>query len=226
MSPDIRFYRGNGACALVPHILLRELQITFIEVLMNYGPDGYTPDAGTGLTKADFLRINPKAQVPTLVVDGVVITEMPAVLTCIARLGNATDLLGRNAIEQSQVLSWLAWLSGTVHATGYGARLKPSRYVDDHPEMHVAIKEKGSDVVEKSNKLIEDKIVGPFALGDEMTVVDFNLYLYGRWIKKFGPFRGTLEKDFPKFLKITKEIESRNSTKTAVAAEKMEVMFQ
>ena len=209
MSPNTNFYRGNGSCSLVPHILLRELQVP-----------------STGLTKAEFLRINPKAQVPTLMVDGVVITEMPAVLTCIVRLGNTTDLLGRNAIEQAQVLSWLAWLSGTVHGTGYGARLKPSRYVDDHPEMHDAIKDKGNAVVENSNRLIEEKIVGPFALGDEMTMVDFNLYLFGRWTKKFGPFQGSLEKDFPKFLRIAKEIESRESTKAAVAAEKMALMFQ
>ena len=69
----IKLYYSPGACSLAPHIVLEELGIAFEPVLVSL-KDG-------DQHKADFMRVNPKARVPALVVDGKLLTENVAILT-------------------------------------------------------------------------------------------------------------------------------------------------
>ena len=69
----IKLYFSPGACSLAPHIVLEELGIAYEPVLVSL-KDGENK-------KADYLKINPKARVPALNVDGKVLTENVAILT-------------------------------------------------------------------------------------------------------------------------------------------------
>ena len=69
----IKLYYAPGACSLAPHIVLEELGIAFESVLVSL-KDGEQH-------KADFMRVNPRARVPALLVDGKLLTECPAILT-------------------------------------------------------------------------------------------------------------------------------------------------
>ena len=217
MSPQLVLYRRNGSCAMVPHILLRHLQLPFSAVPMKLGLDYNEPEEGYNISRDEYLRLNAAGYVPTLTVDGSPVTEMPAILTYIATQGNATHLLGEGAMERSRVISWLAWLSGTLHGTGYGALWRPKRFVADHTEMHETVKENGLKVIQKSNGRIEEKIVGPYALGDRVTVVDFYMYIFWRWGNMIGL---NLREKYPKFGRIAAEIESLEATKATVVEEK------
>ena len=74
----MKLYFAPGACSLSPHIVLREAGLKFeLEQV----------DLRAKKTKsgADFLKVNPKGQVPVLVTDeGKMLTEGPAVVQYIA----------------------------------------------------------------------------------------------------------------------------------------------
>jgi glutathione S-transferase len=69
----IKLYYSPGACSLAAHIVLEELGIAFEPVLVSLAEGEHK--------RPEFLRINPKARVPALNVDGKVLTETVAILT-------------------------------------------------------------------------------------------------------------------------------------------------
>ena len=74
----MKLYYAPGACSLSPHIVLREAGLKFeLERV-----DLRSKKTQSG---ADFLKINPKGQVPVLALDnGETLTEGPAVVQYIA----------------------------------------------------------------------------------------------------------------------------------------------
>ena len=74
--PDVELYWGPGSCARVPFIALEEAGADFtLHVINRFAGDAKSPE---------YLAVNPKGKVPTLVVDGWILTENPAIQTYIA----------------------------------------------------------------------------------------------------------------------------------------------
>ncbi|KAF5021796.1 hypothetical protein F66182_6171 [Fusarium sp. NRRL 66182] len=183
-TPSLTLYRLDGSCAFVPHSLLRHFDIPFKAIRLKFGPDGVEAADGS-FTHAQYRAIHPRGYVPALAVDNEVITEIPAVLNYISSLVPDENLLGVGPLQRAKVAEWLAFLSGTVHGLGYGPLLRPSRFSDD-AAMHDAIRAKGKKLKDESYEAIEKALEGrEFAVGQALTVVDFNLYVYARWAKEF-----------------------------------------
>ena len=74
----MKLYYKSGACSLSPHIVLREAGLDFsIEKV-----DLATKKTETG---DDFLAVNPKGQIPTLLLnDGSILTEGVAIVQYLA----------------------------------------------------------------------------------------------------------------------------------------------
>ncbi|HWK66777.1 MAG TPA: hypothetical protein VNS34_17770 [Rhizobiaceae bacterium] len=109
---EIKLWFSPGACSLAPHILLREIEAPF-EAVKTSIPDG------AHLTE-EFTQLNPKNRVPVLLLDGEVITELPAIATAISNLAPKRSLMGRTDLDMVRVYEWMNWLSGTVHGQGFG----------------------------------------------------------------------------------------------------------
>lgn len=106
----IKLYYYPGACSLAPHIVLRELGLDFELVAV---------DLATKTTRdgADFIHINPKGQVPALMLeDGSVLTEVPAIVQYLAdrrpdlNLAPAPATLARNRLQE-----WLNFVTAELH---------------------------------------------------------------------------------------------------------------
>src|SRR5260370_35390431 len=76
-TPMLKLYYAPNTCALASHIALEEAGATYETVRMNFKTEDQK--------KPDYLRINPKARVPSLVTDRGIITETPALLIYIAQ---------------------------------------------------------------------------------------------------------------------------------------------
>src|SRR5690242_10564724 len=111
--PEYTLYLSNGSCALVPHALIRHLDIPAKTVQLKAGPDGYEAADGS-FTNAEYRAIHPSGYVPTFSVDKEVITEQPAILNYISSLVPNNQLLGSDALKRARVAEWLAWLAGKI----------------------------------------------------------------------------------------------------------------
>lgn len=229
--PAVTFYRADRTCAIVPHSILLNYDIPFTPVPMRPSSDRLSTGSryvavDGSLSHEDYLAINPTGFVPALAVRegaGVTtITEMPAVLTYIASLQPELRLLGNGSLEEAKVAEWMAWLSGTLHSHGFGGYLREGRFVDDEAAFPV-VKRNSKKVIEKSFARIEEMLKRKeFAVGDGLTVVDFNLYPFWRWASMLG---FDLER-FPTYAAHMKKIENLDGVRKALLAEASTPCFE
>src|SRR6476659_3180748 len=78
MTRPLILYYAPNACSIAPHIALEEIGVPFETRRIDLAKGEQTSEA--------FLRVNPMGRVPALVIDGAVVTELPALLTYIANL--------------------------------------------------------------------------------------------------------------------------------------------
>lgn len=96
------FYK-TGACSRAVHVLLNEIGVDF--TLSPY--DTHEPNSR-------LLKVNPRGQVPTLVVDGEPITEGAAIMSWLADT-HQSPLLPASGIERAKALQWLAFANSSLH---------------------------------------------------------------------------------------------------------------
>ncbi|KAL2807916.1 hypothetical protein BJX63DRAFT_410798 [Aspergillus granulosus] len=207
--PDIKFFFAPNACSLAPHILLHEARLPYTPLQINY--------AGVELQfPPEYKSLNPKMRVPVIVVDGDVITELPAVSTIISQLVPEKNFMGKTPLETVRVYEWMNYLSGTVHSAGLGHLFRPWRWTtDEDPKAHDGIKEKARENIIESFGYIEGKLDGIHAVGEGLTAVDAFLYPLYRWAKKSG-----INLDaYPKYTALIEAMEKRESVQIVLVKE-------
>lgn len=224
---NLSLYYSPGSCALVPHALFHHLSLPFTPVAISNGQDGL--EAADGSFSAKWYRenIHHAGYVPALKVDdNAVVTEMPAILTYIALQApekQAQQLLGDSALERARVAEWLAWLAGTVHGSGFAMLFKPARFSADEAA-YPAIKEQGEKVIKNCFQRIEERLRGKeFAVGDALTLVDFNVYVFARW---WIDIVGRDLKDYPEYARFCGGVEGLEGMRKAVKEHGKELLFQ
>jgi glutathione S-transferase len=207
--PNIKFFHAPGACSLAPHILLHEAGLPYEPLLIQYN--------GTEIQfKPEYKDLNPKMRVPVIVVDGEVITELPAVCTIISQLAPGKDFVGKTPLETVRVYEWMNYLSGTVHSSAFGHMFRPWRWTTDpDPKVHEGIKDKARESVIEAFAYIESKLQGEYAVGDALTAVDAFLYPLYRWVSK----REIDLSVYPKYTALIEALERRDSVQAVLKAE-------
>ncbi len=157
-------YYSPGACSIGIHVLMEEIgkPYTLHKVSLKDG-EQYKPD---------FLAINPKAKVPTLVRDdGSVLTEFPAIATWLALTNRDKQLLPDDPETMARTLEALDYVVSTVHMQGFSRIFRPGNFAPNEAD-HDAVKAKGREIFEKGlsvmNKALEgrDYVVGSFSIAD------------------------------------------------------------
>ena len=105
----LKLYFAPGACSFVPHALLESTGQAFEPVMVklhkgeNYGDE--------------FKAINPRSQVPVLVADGEVITQILAIVTWLDQRFPEQGFLPPDGLARVHAIETLAWMNNTVHTT-------------------------------------------------------------------------------------------------------------
>jgi glutathione S-transferase len=188
--PAIRLWYSPGACSFVPHVLLHELGLAFQPMRV--------PIREGALQTEEFGRLNPKRRVPVLALDQEVITELPAIATALSLLKPERHMMGKDLIDQARVYEWMNWLSGTVHAQGFGCFWRPQRFSDDQGA-HESIIARGRKTIAEYFGMIDAKLVRPHAVGDDLTAVDVFLLVFYRWGNVIGIDMASAYSNFARF---------------------------
>jgi glutathione S-transferase len=162
----MKLYFSNGSCSLASHITLEESGAKF---------ESQRIDLREGeQKKPEYLAINPKGKVPALAVDGVVITENPAIMSYVADTHPQANLLAKpGELARAKAQEWLAWCSSTVHIA-FGPLF---RNKDDEAQ---------KKTVQKLFDQYNEWLAGTFVLGEQFSVADSYTLVFTLWGKKFG----------------------------------------
>lgn len=102
------FYHAPGSSSMAAHIALHETGAPFEARPMSF--------ATHDMRKPEFLAINPNGKVPTLLIDGRVLTEVAGCLFYLARTWPGANLLPvGNPEAEAQVVSWMSFIASGIH---------------------------------------------------------------------------------------------------------------
>lgn len=122
----------------------------------------------------EFLAINPKGQVPVLVLDsGEALTETPAILLALGEMVPEAGLLGATPLEKWRVMEWLAWCAWTVPGS-FQPGFMPSHFGPSSAEN--AIREAALCRAASALSFVAGRLEGrSWAVGQSLTGADLAL---------------------------------------------------
>jgi glutathione S-transferase len=116
----LKLYFAPGACSFVPHTLLEAAGVPFEPALVKlHKGENYTPE---------YKAINPRSQVPVLVDDGAVITQIVAIVCHLDAKFPQCNFLPREPLARTRALETLAWMNNTVHPT-FTHVFRPEKFI-------------------------------------------------------------------------------------------------
>ena len=104
----LTLYFSPGSSAMATHIALHEIGVPFETKLVSL--------AKGEQHASEYLKVNPEAKVPTLMIDGRPLTEVAATLYYLAKRYPEAKLWPEGGIEEeAQAISWMSFIAATVH---------------------------------------------------------------------------------------------------------------
>ena len=169
----MKLYYSPGACSLSPHIALLEAGLPYDLVKV----DLRAKKLENG---DDYLKVNPKGQVPALALDsGELVTEGPVIVQMIADKVAAKNLApARDSAERYKLLEWLNFITSEVHKN-FGPLFSPV-LADDAKAFF-------KDRVMAKFKYIDSQLPGrDYLMGKQFTVADGYLFVMLAWAGRLG----------------------------------------
>jgi glutathione S-transferase len=163
------FYHAPGSSSMAVHIALHEVGAAYEGRTISFAHRDQDPP--------EFRGLNPEGKVPTLVIDGRVLTEVAGILYYLARRYPQAALLPFGDIEaESRVVSWMSFIASTLH---------PAR-------------RQGVDHAQKVYRLADQRLGDRlWAVGGAYSIADIHLF------RLFWRFRGSLGADPAMFPNLT-----------------------
>ncbi|HLW91239.1 MAG TPA: glutathione S-transferase family protein [Roseiarcus sp.] len=205
----MKLYFTPGTCSLASHIALEEVGARFESSRIDFSADQQN--------SPEYLRINAKGRVPTLVDGDWVLTESPAILRYIAARHPGTGLWPWDPREEARCAEWLAWLSSTIHVAFAHVR-RANRYAAD-PRAIEDVIATGKKTCRDLWQAVDAKIGrGPWAIGERYSVADPYLLVYWTWGR--GPALGfEVERDLPNWTAHARRMAARPAVQKVFARE-------
>jgi glutathione S-transferase len=203
----LTLYYSPGACSLAPHVLLEELELQFERRPVRIAEGEHRSE--------DYLQINRDGRVPTLIVDGTAITEVPAILTYLAWLKPGAPMLPPvGTIELGKACELMAWLSSTLHIA-YAHLWRPERFLPKTAQSKALVDHSRTRIREHCAE-VERGIAGPWVLGKDYSAADAYLLPFYRWGNRIGI---AMAHDFPRWTEWTVQMLGRQAVSRAIATE-------
>lgn len=211
-EPSFDFFHDPGSCSLAVRIVLEEGRFTYRALQVT------ARDRDRDTIQPAWLARNPKGRVPALSPvagkaggEALLLTEVPAILTWLARHRPELDLMPADPAREARTLEWLNWLSGWLHAVAFAGQWRPERFTAD-TDAHAGVIAKGRANMLDAFGAIERIMADGrhWAVPDAYSIADPYLLVFYRW----GCVIGVDMKDYPAWTAVT----ARTMERPAVAA--------
>ncbi len=182
-EPCFDFFHDAGSCSLAVRIVLEEGGFAYRAHRVR------ARDEGRETRRPSWLARNPKGRVPALSPvagraggEGLLLTEVPAIVTYLARLRPGLDLMPADPAREARTLEWMNWLSGWLHAVAFAQQWRPERFSADTTASG-GIRVKGHANMLEAFAAIEHILDDgrTWAVADAYSVADAFLIVFYRW---------------------------------------------
>jgi glutathione S-transferase len=163
-------YYSPGTASMVVHQALLEIGVPYRAEHIDFAKQ-----------RGDYLRLNPRGQVPTLVIDGKAYVESAALLMILAERHPEARLAP--PVGSPLRADWYQWVAFFTNSLGAAYRFwfyPRDLGVPEHPEfLREALRER----IEAAWSQVDAHLAanGPYMLGAEFSGVDLLALMYMRW---------------------------------------------
>jgi glutathione S-transferase len=174
----LTLYYAPHTCSLASHIALEDAGAIYALKRIDFGRmEQRSPN---------YVAINPKARVPTMMTPRGVLTETPAMLAFIAQNFPKARLAPiEDPFAFAEMQSFNSYLCSTLHVA-HAHRMRGQRWADD-PASIADMRRKVPQSVGACFELIESHMLkGPWVMGDAYTVADPYLFTLAQWLEDDG----------------------------------------
>lgn len=197
-----KLYYKPGACSMAVHIILNELNVPFEAIKQD------------DLKAPDFLKLNPRGQIPLLLIDGEPVKEGAAIIAYLLDT-HANNLMPKSGIERAKALEWLMWCNASLHPACskiFGLN-KPSADVLDakaKEELQKLFLSQVQDLWDEADaRLAKTR----YLAGDQVTAADILMAVIANW--GVGTPGANVKR-------VLKDVVARPSYQKALAAEQIQ----
>jgi len=204
MTTKLELYYSPHACSFAVHSLIRELDLDCKYVVV----DLKTKKTNDG---RDFLTVNPKGMVPTLITENKeILTENVAILQYLADRYKATQFLPAIPdFKRYRVLESLAYLASDWHK-GFSALFAEKVPNDLKKSFFIP------NLRKRLQGLSDDLAKHPYLTGNECTVADFYFLATLPWLELAAV---DLDKEYKPVAEFQKRMMQRKAVKEALETE-------
>jgi glutathione S-transferase len=205
----LTLYFARDTISLATLIALEEVGAAYKTVRIDFGK--------TEQRSPEYLKINPKGRMPSLVTERGILTETPAMLVYVAQTFGRPDLLlSDDPFTFAQVQSVNAWFCSGLHIN-HSHRMRGARWVDGKDTAAIAAMQRHIPVSVGANyDFVESEVLkGPWVMGERYTVCDPYLFTLAQWLEQDG----VDPKRIPKVMDHRKRMSERATVKKALAVE-------
>jgi glutathione S-transferase len=201
----IALYYAPNTCALAPYVTLTEAGADFEVRPLNYRKrEHFSPE---------YLKINPKHKVPTLVVDGKVLTENVAIHQWVHRTFPHAKILPNDPWDELQAISLHAWCASGIHP--YLSRINNPAKVCDAPGTSDSVIKIAAEALFENFQIADDLLAGRECFFDHFTAPDAHFF----WCCRRATQLGVNVSDFPNVTAHFQRMQERPSVKKLLAFE-------
>ena len=201
-------YYAPTACSIAPHIALEEIGAEF---------EPRRIDLAKGeQASPEFLKVNPRGRVPAMIIDGAVVTEVPALLTFIAGLKPEAGLIPRpGTLAHARCFEWLGFLSSTLHVA-YAQFRRPGRFLGEGSSCWEELSGEGRRITTGLYSEVERRLGDGWAAGDAYSIADIYLFPFHGWAWRFDVDAAA---EYPKWTALVERLKQRPAVKRVLATE-------
>lgn len=210
---NLLLFVAPNTCARVPTIALEEIGEPFDTSLVR--------TAAGQQHSPEFLKLNPKGKVPTLLIDDRPLTENVAILSWLNVTFPQARLLpeASDPVEIYRQTADLAFFAGTVHPVVTRIAM-PMKFIPDAASSFETVRPRGVEDMHKIMSMIEARLEdGPWWYGANWSVVDG--YLFWAWGRITGV--GFDRSDYPYITRHHTLCAARPAVERAMAREAVNV---
>jgi glutathione S-transferase len=202
-------YYARDTISLATLIALEEVGAAYETVRIDF--------ARSEQRSPDYLKVNPKGRMPSLVTERGILTETPAILVYVAQRFGRPDLaLIDDPFAFARVQAFNAYLCSTLHVA-HAHRMRGTRWVDagDTAALEAMRRHVPVSVGAIYDLIESDMLEGPWVMGERYTICDPYLFTLVQWLEQDGvePAR------IPKVMAHRKRMAERASVRKAIARE-------
>lgn len=208
---SVQLYYASGACSFVPHALLDIAGVAFEPMAVRLHKGEQRSPA--------YLALNPKGQVPVLVVDDVAITEIVAIIGYVDEVLAGGRFLPKAPLARAKLLERLAWMNNTVHPT-FTHVFMPGKFVaekEHQAPMQAFNKERFRGYLAEIDALCAQ--VAPWLGGAEIGPLD----LYALTLMRWGGLAGIDPKGWSHLWPHAQKVAAHPGVAKTIAREKLDL---